>query len=95
MSDHQQTKGLAVQSIAVPVSVTVDLRPEGADIGSLERAISAGLAEVARQMWAEVIGTLERLVEVPRGHVGCGGLLRASGQAPRRIVTLTGDASGG
>ncbi len=71
-----------MQSIAVPVSVTVDLRPEGADIGSLERAISAGLAEVARQMWAEVIGTLERLVEVLRGHVGCGGLLRSNGRAP-------------
>jgi len=39
------SKGLAMESIAVPISLTVELRPEGADIGSLERAVSAGLAE--------------------------------------------------
>ena len=27
----------------------------------------------------------------PRGHVGCGGILRANGRAPRRIVTLAGE----
>ena len=79
-----------MQSIAVPVSLTVQLRPEGADIGSLERAISAGLAEVGRQLWLEVIGALERSLGVPRGHVGCGGILKANGRAPRRIVTLAG-----
>jgi hypothetical protein len=79
-----------MESIAVPVSLTVQLHPEGADIGSLERAISAGLAEVGRQLWAEVIGTLERLLVAPRGHAGCGGLLRSNGRAPRRVVTLAG-----
>jgi hypothetical protein len=79
-----------MESIAVPVSLTVQLHPGGADIGSLERAISAGLAEVGRQLWAEVIGTLERLLVAPRGHAGCGGLLRSNGRAPRRVVTLAG-----
>ena len=82
-----------MESIAVPVSLTLDLHPEGADIGSLERAISAGLAEVGRQLWAEGIGTLERLVLAPRGHLGCGGLLRSNGRAPRRIVTLAGEVA--
>jgi hypothetical protein len=82
-----------MESIAVPVALTLELRPEGADIGSLERAISAGLAEVGRQLWAEVIGTLERRVAVPRGHAGCGGLLRANGRAARRIVTLAGEVA--
>ena len=41
-----------MQSIAVPVSLTVELHPEGADIGSLERAVCAALAEVGRQLWA-------------------------------------------
>lgn len=80
-----------MESIAVPISLTIELRPEGADIGSLERAISAGLAEAGRQLWAEVIGTLERLLVVSRGHVGCGGIVKANGRAPRRIVTLAGE----
>ena len=80
-----------MESIAVPVSVNVEVRPIGADIGSLERAISGALAEVARQLWAEVIAALERSLVVPRGHVGCGGILRANGRAPRRIVTLAGE----
>ena len=80
-----------MESIAVPVSVDVEVRPVGADIGSLERAISGALAEVARQLWAEVIAALERSLVVPRGHVGCGGILRANGRARRRIVTLAGE----
>lgn len=80
-----------MKSIAVPISLTVELHPEGADIGSLERAISAGLAEVGRQLWAEVIGRLEGLLVVGRGHVGCGGIVKANGRAPRRIVTLAGE----
>jgi len=82
-----------MESIAVPVSVTIELRPEGADIGSLERAVSAGLAEAGRQVWAELIATLERSLLVSRGHVGCGGILKANGRAPRRIVTLAGEVS--
>jgi hypothetical protein len=86
-------KGLAVESIAVPVSFTVELHPEGADIGSLERAVSAGLAEAGRQLWAEVIGTLERSLRVSRGHTGCGGIVKANGRAPRRLVTLAGEVA--
>jgi hypothetical protein len=82
-----------MESIAVPVSLTLDVHPEGADIGSLERAISAALAEVGRQLWAEVIRTLERLVVAPHGHAACGGLLRANGRAPRRMVTLVGEVA--
>jgi hypothetical protein len=82
-----------MESIAVPVSLTVQLQPEGADIGSLERAVSAGLADVSRQLWAEVIGTLERSLVAPRGHVGCGGVLKANGRAPRRMVTLAGEVA--
>jgi hypothetical protein len=88
---NQHTKGLAVESIPVPISLTVELHPEGADIGSLERAVSAGLAEAGRQLWAEVIGTLERSLPVSRGHVGCGGILKANGRASRRLVTLAGE----
>ena len=44
-----------MESIAVPVSLTVELQPEGADIGSLERAVGAALAEAGRQLWSEVI----------------------------------------
>lgn len=80
-----------MESIAVPVSLTLQLHPEGADIGSLERAVSAGLAEVGRQLWAEVVEALERSLGVARGHAGCGGILKANGRAPRRIVTLAGE----
>jgi hypothetical protein len=91
MSRNQQTKGLAMQSIAVPVSLTVELHPEGADIGSLERAVGAALAEAGRQVWSELVRTLEALLPKPHGHVGCGGILKANGRAPRRIVTLAGE----
>jgi hypothetical protein len=80
-----------MESIAVPVSLTLQVQPEGADIGSLERAIGAALADAGRQLWSEVIGTLEALLPRPRGHVGCGGILKANGRAPRRIVTLAGE----
>jgi hypothetical protein len=82
-----------VESIAVPVTLTLELHPEGADIGSLERAVGAGLAEVGRRLWAEILAALERLMVVPRGHVGCGGLLRSNGRARRRIVTLAGEVA--
>jgi hypothetical protein len=82
-----------LESIAVPVSLTIELHPEGADIGSLERAVSAGLAEAGRQLWTEIIATLERSLLVSWGHVGCGGILKANGRAPRRIVTLAGEVA--
>ncbi len=80
-----------MESIAVPVSLTVELRPGGADIGSLERAMMGGLVDAARRMWAELLGALERSLPAPTGHAGCGGILRANGRAPRRIVTLAGE----
>jgi hypothetical protein len=82
-----------MESIAVPISLTIELHPEGADIGSLERAVSAGLAEAGRQVWTEPIATLERSLRVSRGHVGCGGILKANGWAPRRVVTLAGEVA--
>ena len=80
-----------MQSIVVPLSFTVELHPEGADIGSLERAVSAGLDETARQLWQELLAVLEAAVPVPPSHVGCGAILRANGRARRRIVTLAGE----
>jgi hypothetical protein len=82
-----------MESIAVPVSLTIDVHLDGADIGSLERAVSTGLAEVGQRLWVEIIGALERALVVRRGHVGCGGILKANGRAPRRIVTLAGEVS--
>ena len=80
-----------MESIAVPISLTVELHPDGADIGSLERAVSAGLAEAGQRLWQEIISALEATLLVSRGHVGCGGILKANGRAPRRIVTLAGE----
>ncbi len=68
----------------MPISITVRIHPEGADIGSLERAVSAGLTEAGQRMWQELLGNLERLLVVGRGHVGCGGILKANGRAPGR-----------
>lgn len=82
-----------MESIAIPISLTLELHPEGADIGSLERAVAAGLADAARQLWAELIGTLERSLVVGRGHAGCGGIVKANGRARRRIVTLAGEVT--
>ena len=80
-----------MESISVPVSLTLELQPQGADIGSLERAVSAALAEAGRQLWAELISALERSLPVSRGHVGCGGIVKANGRSRRRIVTLAGE----
>lgn len=80
-----------MESIAVPVTLTVELCPEGSDIGSIERAVDRALVDVGRRMWAEVLAVLERSVATPVGHAGCGGLLRSNGRASRRIVTLVGE----
>ena len=82
-----------MESIAVPISLTLEVHPDGADIGSLERAVVGGLAEAGQQLWLEVIDALERALVVPRGHVGRGGILKANGRAPRRIVTLAGEVT--
>lgn len=80
-----------MESIAVPVTVTVELRPEGADVGSLERAVSAGLVEAGRLLWAGVLARLQASLPVPVGCVVCGGYLSSNGRAPRRVVTLAGE----
>ncbi len=80
-----------MESIAVPVSLTLKLHPEGADIGSLERAVNAGLDEVGQRLWQTLLSAIEAAQPVPHGHVGCGGILKANGRAPRRIVTLAGE----
>ena len=82
-----------MQSIAIPVSLALELRPEGGDIGSLERAVGAGLVEVGQRLWEVLLAALEASLPVPRGHVGCGGILKANGRARRRIVTLAGEVS--
>lgn len=82
-----------MESIAVPITLTLELDPEGADIGSLERAVSAGLDETARRLWVEILAALEAALTVPRGHVGCGGILKANGRAARRIVSLAGEVT--
>lgn len=73
------------------VPVTVTLRAEHADVGSLERAVSDALAEVGRTLWAHLIGQLERSLARPAGRGRCGGQVKANGHAARRLLTLTGE----
>ena len=72
------------------VPLTVTLRTDHADLGSLERAIDAALAEAGRALWAELVRLLEAALSVPTG-CRCGGTLKANGRAPRRLVTLAGE----
>lgn len=72
------------------VPLTVTLHAEHADLGSLERAIDAALAEVGQALWAELVRVLEAALPVPAG-CACGGTLKANGRAPRRLVTLAGE----
>lgn len=82
-----------MQSIAIPVHLALELRPEGGDIGSLERAVSAGLALAEQRLWQALLGALEASLPVPRGHVGCGGIVKANGRARRHLVTLAGEVT--
>jgi hypothetical protein len=82
-----------MQSIAIPVDLALELQPEGGDIGSLERAVSAGLAVVEQRLWQALLAALEASLPVPRGHVGCGGILKANGRARRHLVTLAGEVT--
>jgi hypothetical protein len=88
MSSHPAWKGLAVES-SVPVTVT--LRTEHADVGSLERSVSAALAEIGQALWAHLIAELERTVPRPVACRRCGASLKANGRATRRLVTLAGE----
>lgn len=72
------------------VPLTVTLRTEHADLGSLERAIDAALAEAGRALWAELLRVLEAALPAPTG-CPCGGTLKANGRAARRLVTLAGE----
>jgi hypothetical protein len=47
------------------VPLTVTLRAEHADLGSLERAIDAALAEAGQALWAELLRVLETGLPVP------------------------------
>ena len=76
-----------MQSIAIPVHLALELQPEGGDIGSLERAVSAGLALAEQRLWQALLGALEASLPVPRGHVGCGGILKANGRARRHQLS--------
>lgn len=82
-----------MDSIAVPVTLTIDLHPDGADIGSLERAVCAGMVEAGRRTWAGVLARIEADLPVPVGCTECGGYLSSNGRAPRRLVTLAGEVT--
>lgn len=73
------------------VPVEVHLATEHADVGSLERTISAALAEVGQALWAELVARLEAALPAPASCAGCGGRLKANGRALRRLVTLAGE----
>jgi hypothetical protein len=72
------------------VPLTVTLRTEHADLGSLERAVDAALAEAGQALWAELVQLLEATLPVPT-ECPCGGRFKANGRAPRRLVTLAGE----
>jgi len=72
------------------VPLTVTLRTEHADLGSLERAIDGALAEAGRALWAELLRVLEAALPAPT-DCPCGGTLKANGRAARRLVTLAGE----
>ncbi|MEW6226448.1 MAG: UPF0236 family transposase-like protein [Chloroflexota bacterium] len=73
------------------VPVEVHLATDHADVGSLERTISAALAEVGVRLWRELVDRLEAALPVPLGCAACGGVMKANGRAPRRLVTLAGE----
>jgi hypothetical protein len=75
------------------VPVEVHLTTEHADVGSLERTVSAALAEVGVRLWHELVERLEAALPVPVTCAGCGGSLKANGRAPRRLVTLSGEVA--
>jgi hypothetical protein len=73
----------------VPVEVVLDT--EHADVSSLERVVTAALAQVGQALWAELLERLEAVVPAPRACPACGGRCKANGRAPRRLVTLAGE----
>ena len=73
------------------VPVEVHLLTEHADVGSLERTVSAALAEVGVRLWRELVARLEADLPAPVTCPGCGGRFKANGRALRRLVSLTGE----
>lgn len=73
------------------VALEVVLATEHADVGSLERTVSAALAEVGVRLWRELVARLEATLAVPDTCPACGGAVKGNGRAPRRLVTLTGE----
>jgi hypothetical protein len=73
------------------VPLEVRLTTEHADVGSLERGVSAALADAGRQLWTVLLARLEAALPAPTACARCHGSLKANGRAPRRLVTLTGE----
>lgn len=73
------------------VPVQVQLATDHADIGSLERTVSAALVEVGAALWQALVAQLEATLPAPTACAACGGPVKANGRAPRRLVTLTGE----
>lgn len=73
------------------VPVEVHLATEHADVGSLERTVSAALVEVGVKLWRELVTRLEAALPAPLACAACGGAMKANGRAPRRLVTLSGE----
>jgi hypothetical protein len=88
LSKHQRGEGLGMECT---VPVQVHLVTEHADVGSLERAVNAALAEVGAVLWRELVARLEGSLPVPVTCAACGGAMKANGRAPRRLVTLAGE----
>ncbi len=73
------------------VGLEVRLATEHADVASLERTVSAALAEVGVRLWSELVARLEAALTAPAGCPACGDRMKANGRAPRRLVTLAGE----
>jgi hypothetical protein len=76
------------------VPVEVHLATDHADIGSLERTVSAALAEVGVALWRELAVRLEASLPVPVECTACSAPVKANGRAPRHPVATVIDASG-
>jgi hypothetical protein len=72
------------------VPLEVRLATEHADVCSLERTVSAALAEVAMVLWRELVARIEAALPAPVARPACGSPLKANGWAPRRLITLAG-----
>jgi len=88
LSKRQQPEGLSVECT---VPLEVHLTTDHADVGSLERTVSAALVDVGLTLWRELVERLEAALPRPMECPTCHGPLKANGRAPRRLVTLAGE----